>query len=187
MLRLAPDTAGRQIVWLFAGIALMVATIILVPSVERLGRYKYTCLLFGLVLLLLPVVPFIGAEYNGSRIWLSIFGLSFQPGEIAKILIVLFLAAYLADNRELLSVMRRSRSGLKYPDFRALVPLLAMWIIAMLIVYCLRGVSFSTPGGWVPQLLCVAVVVALHLWKHNNLLSIFGGTVLYMVLVQAVF
>lgn len=60
-------------------------------------------------------------------------------------------------------------------------------IIAMLIVYCLRGVSFSTPGGWVPQLLCVAVVVALHLWKHNNLLSIFGGTVLYMVLVQVVF
>ena len=60
-------------------------------------------------------------------------------------------------------------------------------IIAMLIVYCLRGVSFSTPGGWVPQLLCVAVVVALHLWKHNNLLSIFGGTVLYMILVQAVF
>ena len=60
-------------------------------------------------------------------------------------------------------------------------------IIAMLIVYCLRGVSFSTPGGWVPQLLCVAVVVALHLWKHNNLLSFFGGTVLYMVLVQAVF
>ena len=60
-------------------------------------------------------------------------------------------------------------------------------IVAMLIIYCLRGVSFAAPGGWVPQLLCVAVVVALHLWKHNNLLSIFGGTVLYMVLVQAVF
>ena len=60
-------------------------------------------------------------------------------------------------------------------------------IIAMLIVYCLRGVSFSTPGGWIPQLLCAAVVVVLHLWKHNNLLSIFGGTALYMVLVQAVF
>ena len=60
-------------------------------------------------------------------------------------------------------------------------------IIAMLIIYCLRGVTFAAPGGWVPQLLCVAVVVALHLWKHNNLLSIFGGTVLYMVLVQAVF
>ena len=60
-------------------------------------------------------------------------------------------------------------------------------IIAMLIIYCLRGVSFLTPGGWVPQLLCVGVVVVLHLWKHNNLLSIFGGTVLYMALVQTVF
>ena len=60
-------------------------------------------------------------------------------------------------------------------------------IIAMLIIYCLRGVSFAAPGGWVPQLLCVAVVAGLHLWKHNNLLSIFGGTILYMVLVQAVF
>ena len=60
-------------------------------------------------------------------------------------------------------------------------------IIAMLIIYCLRGVSFASPAGWVPQLVCVAVVVALHLWKHNNLLSIFGGTVLYMVLVQTVF
>lgn len=134
VLRLAPDTAGHQIVWLFAGIALMIATVILVPSVERLGHYKYTCLLLGLIMLLLPIVPFIGAEYNGSRIWLSIAGMSFQPGEIAKILIVLFLAAYLADNRELLSVLRRGVLGIKYPNFRALIPLLIMWIIALLIV-----------------------------------------------------
>ena len=60
-------------------------------------------------------------------------------------------------------------------------------IIAMLIVYCLRGMSFAAPGGWAPQLICVAVVAALHIWKKNNLLSIFGGTILYMVLVQAVF
>ena len=60
-------------------------------------------------------------------------------------------------------------------------------IIAMLIVYCLRGVSFAAPGGWVPQLVSVAAVVILHLWRSNTLLSIFGGTILYMVLVQAVF
>ena len=60
-------------------------------------------------------------------------------------------------------------------------------IIAMLVIYCLRGISFAAPAGWAPQLIAVAAVVALHLWKHNNLLSIFGGTVLYMVLVQAVF
>lgn len=79
-------------------------------------------------------------------------------------------------------------------------------VIAMLIVYCLRGVDFGatvslfTAGGswdgralllaaasWAPQLIAVAAVVVLHLWKRNNLLSIFGGTILYMVLVQAVF
>ena len=60
-------------------------------------------------------------------------------------------------------------------------------IIAMLIIYCLRGVSFAASGGWAPQLIAVAAVVVLHVWKHNNLLSIFGGTILYMVLVQAVF
>ena len=60
-------------------------------------------------------------------------------------------------------------------------------IIAMLIIYCLKGISFASPAGWAPQLIAVGAVVALHLWKHNNLLSIFGGTILYMALVQAVF
>lgn len=60
-------------------------------------------------------------------------------------------------------------------------------VIAMLIVYCLRGVSFAAPGGWLPQLIAVVAVVVLHLWKKNNLLSIFGGTLLYMILVQVVF
>ena len=60
-------------------------------------------------------------------------------------------------------------------------------IIAMLIVYCLKGVSFATPAGWVPALLASAAAVLLHLWKGNDLLSIFGATVLYMVLVQVVF
>lgn len=60
-------------------------------------------------------------------------------------------------------------------------------VIAMLIVYCLRGVSFASAAGWAPSLIAAAAVVALHLWKKNNLLSILGGTVLYMVLVQVVF
>lgn len=60
-------------------------------------------------------------------------------------------------------------------------------IIAMLIVYCLKGVSFASPAGWVPAAVCCGTAVALHLWKGNDLLSIFGATGLYMVLVQAVF
>lgn len=60
-------------------------------------------------------------------------------------------------------------------------------IIAMLIVYCLKGMTFATPGGWVPLLLSGLAAVALHLWKGNDLISIFGATVLYMALVQTVF
>ena len=60
-------------------------------------------------------------------------------------------------------------------------------IIAMLIIYCLKGVTFTTLGGWVPAAVSCVVVVLLHLWKGNDLLSIFGGTILYMVLVQGVF
>ena len=60
-------------------------------------------------------------------------------------------------------------------------------IIAMLIIYCLKGISFASPAGWVPSLLAGGAAVLLHLWKGNDLLSIFGATVLYMVLVQGVF
>lgn len=60
-------------------------------------------------------------------------------------------------------------------------------VISMLIVYCLKGVSFATPAGWVPALVSGLVAAGLHIWKHNDLLSIFGATVLYMVLIQGVF
>ena len=60
-------------------------------------------------------------------------------------------------------------------------------IIAMLIVYCVRGVTFSAPAGWVPTLLAGPAAVLLHLWKGNDLISMFGATGLYMVLVQGVF
>ena len=60
-------------------------------------------------------------------------------------------------------------------------------IIAMLIVYCLKGITFTTPAGWVPALIASLAAVLLHIWKGNDLISIFGATVLYMVLVQGVF
>lgn len=60
-------------------------------------------------------------------------------------------------------------------------------IIAMLIVYCLKGITFATPAGWVPPLVAGGAAILLHLWKGNDLLSIFGATVLYMVMVQGIF
>lgn len=60
-------------------------------------------------------------------------------------------------------------------------------VITMLIVYCLKGVSFAALSGWLPALLAGLAAVALHLWKGNDLISIFGATALYMFLIQVVF
>ena len=75
---------------------------------EKLANYKYTLMIIGFALLLSPLIPGIGQELNGSRIWISIGPFSFQPGELAKVAIVLFLAGYLAANREMLSVFTRT-------------------------------------------------------------------------------
>lgn len=64
---------------------------------------------------------------------------------------------------------------------------LPMAIMGMLVVYCLKGVNFAAVGNWFPALFCAAVVAGLHKWKRNTLLSILGGTVLYMILVNTVF
>ena len=132
--RLAPDLAVRQVVWLFLGIACMVAVLIWVRKIEKVANYKYTLIVVGVLLLLSPMLPVLGTEIYGSRIWLSLGGFSFQPGELAKIFIVLFLGGYLAQNREMLSVFTLRIGPLRLPDFRALLPLLLMWGISMVIV-----------------------------------------------------
>ena len=72
--------------------------------------------------------------------------------------------------------------------FPVTIPVLMGYtVIAMLIVYCLKGVSFASPEGWVPSLLAGAAAVLLHLWKENDLVSIFGATAIYMTLIQGVF
>ena len=65
--------------------------------------------------------------------------------------------------------------------------LLPYAVMMMLVVYCLRNLSFTSAAGFVPELICTVLVVLLHLWKHNIILSIVSGTVVYMLLVQMVF
>lgn len=60
-------------------------------------------------------------------------------------------------------------------------------IMAMLVVYCLKGVSFAAAASWLPAVLGVTVVVVLHVWKRNTLISIVGGTICYMIMVQGIF
>ena len=131
--RLAPDLAMNQLVYLFVSIALMVATLAAVRNLDVVARYKYTFGIAGIVLLILPI--FIGTEQGGSKLWINFFGLvTLQPGEFAKVFIVLFLAGYLAENRELLAASNRTILGLKIPRLRLLAPLFVVWGVCLIIV-----------------------------------------------------
>ncbi len=133
--RLAPDLAVRQVMWLFLSIAIMIVILIFIKNPDKLANYKYTLMLVGVVLLLSPLIPGIGTDFGqGSRIWISIGSFSFQPGEIAKLCIVLFFAGYLAQNREMLSVFTWEIGPFRLPDLRAILPLLFMWALAMVVV-----------------------------------------------------
>ena len=132
--RLAPDLAVSQIIWLFVGIACMVITLAVVRNIDRLSQYKYTFMVLGIILLLSPMIPGLGQEILGSRIWLKLGPFSFQPGEIAKICIVIFLASYLAQNREMLSIFTVRVGRFRVPDLETLAPLLVMWAISFIIV-----------------------------------------------------
>jgi cell division protein FtsW (lipid II flippase)/cell division protein FtsI/penicillin-binding protein 2 len=130
--RLAPEDAVGQVVWLFVSVAAMVATLVFVPNLDRLKEYKFTLGLAGVALLLMPAI--FGTEIYGSKLWIRIGGFSFQPGELAKILIVLFLAAYLSENRELLSASSHKVGPLTLPRLRMLLPMLVMWGMCLLVV-----------------------------------------------------
>ncbi|MDO4536573.1 MAG: FtsW/RodA/SpoVE family cell cycle protein [Coriobacteriales bacterium] len=130
--RLRPDLALHQVMWLFVSIGAMVATLAMVRNIDKLASYKYTIGLVGIILLVIPML--LGTEKGGAKLWLEIGPLSFQPGEIAKVLIILFLAAYLSDNRELLSASTKSWGPLALPEPRRLVPVLAMWGVSLLVV-----------------------------------------------------
>ena len=139
--RLDRELAASQVMWLFVGVAALVATLAVVPSLDRLARYKYTVMLSGIALLVLPAV--IGREINGAKLWIRFGSFSFQPGEIAKILIVIFLAAYLAEHREMLSVSTRRIFGMKLPEPRTMGPLLFMWAASLFVLVFERDLGSS--------------------------------------------
>ncbi len=132
--RIVPDLAVRQLMWLYAGIALMVLVLAFIRNLDKVANYKYTLMAVGILLLLSPLLPGIGSESGGGQLWLKVGSFSFQPGELAKILIVVFLAGYLAANREMLSVFTWDVGPFRLPSLSTLLPLIVMWALAFLVV-----------------------------------------------------
>jgi len=123
--RLGPDEAFKQGLWIVLGLALFAAALIgLRHDYRKLESYKYLFGLGAIALLFLPRLPGIGTTVNGARLWVNVGGLQFQPGELAKISLIVFLAAYLREKREVLAQGRPKELG----------PLLLIWGATMLVL-----------------------------------------------------
>jgi peptidoglycan glycosyltransferase len=132
--RLDKDLARIQAGWVAAGVLAFVATLVLVRDTRLLEKYRYTFALLGVMFLLLPLLPNIGRTINGARLWASLGPLNFQPGEIAKVLLVIFFAAYLADNRDLLTAGSVRIGRFFVPALRHLGPLALAWGFSILVM-----------------------------------------------------
>jgi cell division protein FtsW (lipid II flippase) len=141
--RIDETLAREQAQWFVVGLVLFAATIVLVRDISVLERYRYTIALAGIALLLLPRVPGIGAQVNGAYLGVKLGPISFQPAEFAKIAIVVFLASYLRDTRQLLVSAGRKVGPVVLPPLKHLGPLLAVWGLAMLLLVFIRDLGSS--------------------------------------------
>jgi cell division protein FtsW (lipid II flippase) len=123
--RLNPTDAFRQGIWIVVAVALFAATLFLLRhDYRRLETYKYLFGISAIALLLLPILPLLGLTVNGARLWVHVGSLRFQPGELAKIMLIVFLAGYMREKREVLAQGRLKDWG----------PLLVIWVLAMLVL-----------------------------------------------------
>jgi cell division protein FtsW (lipid II flippase) len=187
----SPQATG-QLAWTLVGLVLLVAVLWFVRDHRVLSRYTYLTFIAGVLLLLLPLLPGLGVEINGARIWVSVFGQSFQPGEAAKVVMVIAFSSYLVTHREALALAGRRVLGIDLPRGRDLGPILVVWALALAILVFERdlgaavlifgvfvvllfvatervgwlvvGVGLAAVGGYVSYLLFAHVQTRVTAW-----------------------
>ncbi|MCX7621293.1 MAG: FtsW/RodA/SpoVE family cell cycle protein [Acidimicrobiales bacterium] len=141
--RLDERLAGLQAMWTAVGMGVFALTLVVVKKARDLAIYRYTAMVLGLGLLLLPMVPGFGREVNGSRIWVGIGDASFQPGEFAKVVLAVFFAGYLVEKRELLATSTRKLGPIFLPDPRHFGPVLLAWGVSLVVMIMQKDLGSS--------------------------------------------
>lgn len=139
--RIDPVLARQQAQWLVVGLVFFVFVLVGLRRYRRLADYKYLIGLGGIALLVLTMVA--GREVYGARLWIRVGPVGFQPPEFAKLLLVVFFAAYLDEVRELLTVSTRRFLGIALPPLRYLAPLLTVWGLALILMIFLKDLGTS--------------------------------------------
>jgi len=162
--RLNPDDAFKQGIWIVAAVALFALALLLLRyDYRRLETYKYLFGLTAIALLLLPILPVLGLTVNGARLWVHVGSLRFQPGELAKIMLIIFLAGYMREKREVLAQGRPKDWG----------PLLVIWVLAMLVLLETRDLG----GG----LLYFGIFLAMLYVATGRIAYVAAGAGLFII------
>ena len=151
-LNAAPQSAADapwhyQAVWTVLGVAAYVITLLAVRRSRDLERYRYMLVFGALLLLVLPLAPYLGntPEYQltGVRLWIHVGSITFQPVEIAKLMLVVFFASYFVEKREMLTLSTRRVGNRLLPDLRPLGPIAVAWVVSLLVILFEHDIGFS--------------------------------------------
>jgi cell division protein FtsW (lipid II flippase) len=125
------NAASRQLIWTVVAMGAAIVLLWLLKDHRILRRWPYLFLAISGFLLLLPLIPGLGMEINGARIWINLGVGSFQPGEVAKVTLAVFFAGYLSANRDLILLAGKRLGPITFPRFRDMGPLVVAWMISM--------------------------------------------------------
>jgi cell division protein FtsW (lipid II flippase) len=164
--------APAQLKWLAFSTAAFVATLWWVKDPRSLARFRYSFAAGGIALLLLPMVPGLGREINGARLWIHIGPLNFQPAELGKVALVLFFAGYLSEKREVLAVATRHLGPVGVPELRHFGPVVAAWLVSLLVMVNQKDLGSS--------LLFFAIFVAMLWIATARPIYLLAGLVLFL-------
>ncbi|MBO4210488.1 FtsW/RodA/SpoVE family cell cycle protein [Micromonospora echinofusca] len=169
---------GRQLAWTLASVVLAAGLLALMRDHRAVSRYAYTLGLAGIVLVMIPaVLPGRFSEINGAKLWIRVGGFSIQPGEFAKLALLVFFAYYLVRKREVLSLASRRFLGIDFPRGRDLGPVVGVWLISLLVLVFEKdlGTSLLYFGMFVVTLYIATERVS---WLLIGLVLFFGGAFL---------
>lgn len=150
--RINPELAREQAQWFVVALIVFAGVVTLIRDISILERYRYTIAIGGFILLLLPRLT--GGIVNGAYLQVNLGPLSFQPTEIAKLAVVVFVAAYLAETREVLITRERRFLGISFPPLGYFGPMVAIWAVAMVMLVFIRDLGSAVMffGGFLALL-----------------------------------
>ena len=171
ILRLKPNLFLMQTLWIFIGLICFLISSFVARRLEQVAKFKYVCGFIGISLLLSAIL--FGTDIGGNKNWVILGPIRFQPSEFAKMFIVLFLAAYLSERQELLTLAARHYGPLVLPHPRFIAPLIAVWGIAMMMFILQRDMGAA--------LLYFGIAIIMTYMVSGHLSYVIIGFVLFLI------